>query len=87
MYLIHNHTDNTTFEADAIETIRATDTGYAPAGGYLVDGFNAFVYRDGETIVTPFAFDGRTMHGTEPTGSFEEVQEDDEADEEEEEEG
>lgn len=78
MYLIHNHTDNTTLEADAIETIRENGNGYVPEERDRANGFNAFVYRDSETIVTPFVFEGRTMHGTEPTGSFEEIVEDDE---------
>jgi len=72
MYIIHNLTTHTDSQADAIETIKAANTGYTPTERDVADGFNAFVYgADGKTTTTPYAFEGHTLHGNEDTGSFE----------------
>ncbi|MBQ8109704.1 MAG: hypothetical protein IJ124_06060 [Clostridia bacterium] len=80
MYIIHNLTTGTDSTCDALEFITARDGAYVPAEQNAADGFRALtIVRESNSrehyTEELFAFDGHTLLGGEPTGSWEDAPE------------
>lgn len=83
MYIVRNLTDGTDNKCDAVEYIRADGLGYRPEEQDRADGFKALtIVREDPSHEhydeTVYVFEGHTLHGIEPTGSFESEEEADE---------
>lgn len=81
MILVTNITKGEQFEADAIETLTLKDGEYYPTERDKADGFDAMTIvhvSPTEEYYTHeyFAFEGHTLKGTEDTGEYEFIPDD-----------